>query len=285
MAKVIKTLYEGYMYYMHELADPRTHNIYPFLVSPVPISVILFLWHRFVFKWGPEYMKNRKPFELKKIMIAYNICQVMVNSWIFYGLLMSIHVVNWTCTPVDYSESYWGISHLTYAYYYFILKILDLLDTVFFVLRKKDGHLSFLHTYHHFAMALGTWYTVKYFGGGHIYFIGLANTLVHAILYSYYLLTAYDSKYGKLLWLKKSITTIQLVQFVFFAWSFTNVLLRPTCKFSKLYTVIVLPQNVLMIVLFGNFYFQTYIRAKQPPIEKAETLASNKNRHANIKTH
>ena len=32
----------------------------------------------------------------------------------------------------------------------FYTKLVDLLDTIFFVLRKKSNQISFLHVYHHF---------------------------------------------------------------------------------------------------------------------------------------
>ena len=86
-----------------------------------------------------------------------------------------------------------------------------LIFQVFFVLRKKDRHISFLHVYHHFGMVLITWIGVKFIAGGHSAWLGLANAIVHCLLYSYYLLTAYDSKYGQLIWLKKLITQAQLV--------------------------------------------------------------------------
>lgn len=35
------------------------------------------------------------------------------------------------------------------GYSYFILKLIDYLDTVFFILRKKWAQVSFLHVYHH----------------------------------------------------------------------------------------------------------------------------------------
>ena len=33
---------------------------------------------------GPKLMENRKPFELRKILIAYNIFQALLSSWLFY---------------------------------------------------------------------------------------------------------------------------------------------------------------------------------------------------------
>lgn len=55
---------------------------------------------------------------------------------------------------------------------YFIVKIIDLLDTVFFVLRKKYNQISFLHVYHHAGMVMGGWGAVKYLPGGHVTFLG-----------------------------------------------------------------------------------------------------------------
>lgn len=55
---------------------------------------------------------------------------------------------------------------------YFIMKVFDLLDTVFFVLRKKQSQISFLHVYHHAGMAFGTWVATKFLAGGHITFLG-----------------------------------------------------------------------------------------------------------------
>lgn len=36
-----------------------------------------------VLKWGPEYMRNRKAFNLRKVMLAYNAAQVVYNMFLF----------------------------------------------------------------------------------------------------------------------------------------------------------------------------------------------------------
>lgn len=58
------------------------------------------------------------------------------------------------------------------VYLYFLAKISELLDTVFFVLRKKDRQISFLHLYHHTVMPMISWGATKYYPGGHGTFIG-----------------------------------------------------------------------------------------------------------------
>ena len=49
---------------------------------------------------------------------------------------------------------------------YFIIKIVDLLDTVLFALRKKSNQITFLHVFHHSSMVLNAWFGVKYVAGG-----------------------------------------------------------------------------------------------------------------------
>lgn len=48
---------------------------------------------------------------------------------------------------------------------YYIAKLTELLDTVFFVLRKKDRQISFLHMYHHTLMPICAFIGLKYFAG------------------------------------------------------------------------------------------------------------------------
>lgn len=106
------------------------------------------------------------------------------------------------------------------------------MDTVFFVLRKKERQVTFLHRYHHTVMPMISWGCTKYYPGGHGMFIGWCivfvikmlgyqymilctgtiNTFVHIIMYSYYLLSAMGPQLQKYLWWKKYITNMQMVQ-------------------------------------------------------------------------
>lgn len=45
---------------------------------------------------------------------------------------------------------------------YVMAKVIDLLDTCFFVLRKKSSNVSFLHVYHHIGTLLFSWSVLKY---------------------------------------------------------------------------------------------------------------------------
>lgn len=70
-----------------------------------------------------------------------------------------------------------------------MIKILDLLETIFFVLRKKQNQVSFLHVYHHVGMVMGGWGATKYIPGGHVTFLGIYHknwiyTIVNDLCFS-----------------------------------------------------------------------------------------------------
>lgn len=49
--------------------------------SPGPVVAVVMIYLVFVLKIGPEYMKNRKPMDLKRIMVLYNAFQVCYSIW------------------------------------------------------------------------------------------------------------------------------------------------------------------------------------------------------------
>lgn len=98
------------------------------------------------------------------------------------------------------------------AVWYLVLKLADYMDTLFFVLRKQNGHVSFLHVYHHALMGFVGFFGVRYAPGGNGAILVLANTLVHTVMYTYYLLSALESTRATAMRWKKQITQLQLVR-------------------------------------------------------------------------
>jgi elongation of very long chain fatty acids protein 4 len=110
-----------------------------------------------IVKFGPKLMENRKPFDLKNVMMIYNLIQVIANTaigvyvsgnryssasiriikilccdiiskGIYHGILK--RKMKLICAPVDYSDTRDAIIDARLCYYYTLLKISDLLDTV-----------------------------------------------------------------------------------------------------------------------------------------------------------
>ncbi|KAB0795323.1 hypothetical protein PPYR_12162 [Photinus pyralis] len=256
---MFSSLAKYYRIAFEDWADPRVEN-FLFMKSPFPVIAILVFYMYFVFKLGPKLMKNRRPFKINRILVIYNAIQIILCIWLLYRNATTVlwkH--NLLCQPIDYSKSELGLTSVNMVWSYFMMKIIDLLDTVFFVLRKKYSQVTFLHVYHHAGMCLLGWMGTKYVAGGHGCLLGLINTTVHVIMYFYYLLTAWDKKYKDNIWWKKHITQLQIVQFLVVTVHLMLVLFQPTCDYPRWIVYSLLPQNALMLILFSNFYIKAYI--------------------------
>ncbi|CAH1104243.1 unnamed protein product [Psylliodes chrysocephalus] len=206
---------EGYNQFMKEHADPRTKD---WFLSGQPGRLILILVTYFYFctKVGPRYMKGRKPYELKKTIQFYNFLQVVGSAYLFYeGLAAGWTEYSFTCQPVVPGEK--GQRMARGVWLYFICKLIELLDTVFFVLRKKFNQVSYLHLYHHTLMPVCAWIGVTFLPGGHGTLLGLINCFIHVIMYSYYFLSSLGPQYQKYLWWKKHVTALQMVNIKLFS--------------------------------------------------------------------
>ncbi|KAK9738409.1 GNS1/SUR4 family [Popillia japonica] len=259
MALAIKALLNFHDYALDNWRDARVDD-WPLMSSCWSVVAIVAVYLYIVFNLGPKFMENRKPFELKWVLIGYNIFQVLYCLVIL--VLVCIYVIphhNVICAAVDTSTPH-GLIAAKLAWAYFLSKIIDLLDTVFFVLRKKDNQITFLHVYHHAGMVVLTWIGCRFIPGGSSLNLGILNTFVHAFMYSYYLASVWDKKYARNLWLKKQITHLQMIQFALVAISYSLVLIGEDCGYPKFICIFIIPQNLFMFYMFGDFYFKSYIR-------------------------
>ncbi|KAL0109561.1 hypothetical protein PUN28_014550 [Cardiocondyla obscurior] len=232
--------------------------------SPGPIICIVGTYLIFVLKIGPKLMEKRPPFQLNTVIILYNAFQVLFSVWLIH-LILKIdikHVFfahgfgdqNHSTSPKDINKE---IVMLRAAWWYFFAKVIELLDTVFFVLRKKQNQITFLHVYHHTIMAFFTWCYLKFLPGEQGVIIGLFNSMVHVIMYSYYLIAALGPKYKKYLWWKRYMTSIQLMQFGIILIYLTLTLIMD-CRTPKGLTYFFTIIGVTFMYLFSSFYRQTY---------------------------
>uniref|UniRef100_A0A336LRW1 Elongation of very long chain fatty acids protein n=1 Tax=Culicoides sonorensis TaxID=179676 RepID=A0A336LRW1_CULSO len=253
MAFVLKKIIELHFYWNDECSDPRVKD-WPLMKDPLAGLCILGAYLYFVKSLGPRLMQDRKPFKLDGIMKIYNIIQVLlcgmlVIDGIRFGFFTKYSLL---CEPVDYTRSTLGMQTAVRAYGYFLIKVVDLLDTVFFVLRKKQNQVTFLHVYHHTGMVMLSWAGAKYFPGGHSVFMGLLNSFVHVVMYAYYYLTSVNEKYKKNIWWKKHITQLQMIQFGLIAIHWIVLLFKPwlksDCNFPRWPVFILVPQNLFMFL-------------------------------------
>nr|QXU64625.1 fatty acid elongase 14 [Blattella germanica] len=265
MAALIKETIGFYNVYIVGKSDPRSRDWFLMDSFAYPF-IILFLYFNFVLSWGPRFMINREPFKLNLILRLYNTIQILLNIYVLERCL----TLGWfgryrlLCEPVDWSESDHALEIARGVWVFFMIKFTDLLDTVFFVLRKRDRQVSFLHLYHHAGMFFMSYCSVKYAPGGHFTFVGLVNSIVHIIMYAYYLLVNIRPQY-RYAWWKKCITQIQLVQFFLIAMHNTAILFmsRETCSTSRAQAVLLAVQTSVITLFFADFYYKEYIKPKR----------------------
>ena len=56
---------------------------WPLMSSPLPTIMICATYVYIVKVWGPNFMKDRKPMNLKGFLIVYNLIQVLLSTYIF----------------------------------------------------------------------------------------------------------------------------------------------------------------------------------------------------------
>ncbi|XP_026201223.1 ELOVL fatty acid elongase 8b [Anabas testudineus] len=245
-----------------ELGDKRTD---PWLLvhSPVPVALIFLVYLAVVWA-GPRLMKHRQPVDLKAVLIVYNFSMVGLSAYMFYEFLVTswLSKYSYLCQPVDYSSSPLAMRMAAVCWWFFFSKVIELSDTLFFILRKKNNQLTFLHIYHHGPMIFNWWLGIKYVAGGQSFFIGLVNTFVHVVMYSYYGLAAIGPHMQKYLWWKRYLTSLQLVQFLLFLLH-TGYNLFAECDFPDSMNMLVFSYCITLIILFSNFYYQSYLNTKK----------------------
>nr|XP_020671317.1 elongation of very long chain fatty acids protein 4-like [Pogona vitticeps] len=261
MALAWKNTQEFY-YWAIENGDPRT-DPWPLVYSPVPV-ILIFILYLIIVAVGPRIMQQRKPLRLKGFLAIYNLSVVLLSVYMFYEFLMTSLLANYSylCQPVDYSWSDLGMRMAGVCWWFFFSKVIELLDKVFFILRKKNDQVTFLHVYHHGTMLFNWWAGVKYVPGGQAFFIGMVNSFVHIFVYLYYGLASLGPKVQSYLWWKRYLTLLQLFQFMAIA-VHSSYNLFSECQFPDGFNLAVFIYILSLIVLFLNFYYRTYIRKKQ----------------------
>lgn len=232
------------------------------------MPAILVSYGLFVLHFGPKWMKNREAFNLKYVIIFYNAIQVYYNFWIFTETTAFKHFftyfLGFGCAQgIPLAEEQFFFNEIYRIFWHGTMnKMLDLLDTIFFVLTKKQSHITFLHVHHHILMVATIWIVGKYYPGLEPAIIGFCNTIVHMVMYFYYLVAALGPAFKKYLWWKKYLTVLQMIQFVIIL-IYAAAALVVSCGFNKHILYVMLGEGTFNLLLFMNFYRRSYGKQKR----------------------
>ncbi|XP_064611544.1 very long chain fatty acid elongase 5-like [Liolophura sinensis] len=222
-------------------------NIQYFLKVTVRLQTFpLFCFYLLLVALSPLWQRISSPLNLRPVLIVYNFACSCVSAYTLVGFVYAIYKSGSTF----HRESTSAI--LPFFWAYWMTKNLELLDTVFMVLRHKQRQISFLHVYHHSSILLLSDVAYHHYPWPAIaVFLGL-NSFVHVVLYFYYGLTALSP--GNPPQWKKNLTQLQIFQFLIgFVQASIGYAYHHFCVYSILY-------GMTMTCLFSNFYYQAYIR-------------------------
>jgi len=257
------------------MSSPFDYDAAREYVASVQYSSFLYSIAYIVVIFGIKFaMQTRKPYQLKLTLqlwnlwlAAFSIAGSLVTG---YGLFMEAQKYGIVSTYTHSRDFFQGVIGL-WTFWFCMSKLAELGDTILIVLRKKP--LIFLHWYHHVATlnyglmsyidktAFNTW-------------IVWLNFTVHAVMYSYYFLAACSIRLPA--WFSQSLTTSQITQFIITLVILAHVGIKmvlghpvDTSPTSYIYCLLM---EISYVVLFGNFFYQSYIRGGGKKFQKEKAL-------------
>ncbi|ESO12915.1 hypothetical protein HELRODRAFT_63042, partial [Helobdella robusta] len=255
--------------------DPRTKDWLLLSESPKQVHVLSVMYLAFVLL-GPIIMQHREAFQLKGIMIVYNLSLVMLSIYMFVEIVSSALSCDYGVSCAVYNkQTIKNPKEIRVLWWYFFSKAIELFDTVLMILRKKNNQVTFLHVFHHVSMLNIWWRVMVYIPGGLSYFGSALNCVVHVVMYTYYGLSVVP-QLREHLWWKKYLTMFQLVQFVI-TFVHTCASLYVQCDFPVWGQWLMFYYMIIMLILFSNFYLHAYVirkEKKKMPKMNAEVLAN-----------
>ncbi|CAG7825357.1 unnamed protein product [Allacma fusca] len=211
---------------------------------------------------GGHWMKNRQPFQLRRLLTAWNIGLALFSAIGFFRTAPEVfHILKQSngfhqsvCSRDGHNAAtaFWALL-MTWS------KLVELGDTAFIILKKQP--LIFLHWYHHITVLVYVWASFETYEPSLRYFMSM-NFFVHAIMYMYYAFKALRIKVPRNI--AMMITCLQLSQMVIGV--YVNLYLLYAKGKGETFCPDAASQGIHMALmmyasyfgLFANFFYRSY---------------------------
>lgn len=146
-------------------------------------------------------------------------------------------------------------------WYSMMIRMFELAETIFFILRKKKCQITYLHLYHHVSSILIFWVFFKYSGGMMEVFFIVVSKVAHIVKYLYYLMSSYTNVMTLFL-LSKFIKPIMIVLQLFELFLFLGhslIAVGAECNLSSLF-YLQIANVVVLFILYTQFFIRNYMK-------------------------
>ncbi|CBZ24930.1 putative fatty acid elongase [Leishmania mexicana MHOM/GT/2001/U1103] len=266
----------------------RGDNVCQWMGDHIEVPVLLVIPYVAMVLYIPDaYMKNRKPFDLRQLNMAWNLLLTVFSTLRAYyclpQLYRTIFVPEFTLHDyINGGNIQWkGGMYNAFCYWdrniffdgpvgafvclFILSKIPEMLDTAFLVFQKKP--VRFLHWFHHVTTMLYCWHAYMYNISGGLVFAGM-NYGVHSIMYFYYFICSCGyRKYVRPF--APFITLLQIAQMVvgMFTEAYTLYILSFTnkrCDSNAANARLGFMMYMSYFILFSKLFYDSYLKSTPP---------------------
>lgn len=233
------------------------------LMTPHHALLFVLAYLVFVAICVPLFSKLGFSIKLKPLMRLYNLFMVLLSAFMGIRSILLARVSNSSlfCVPLANGVAGAEMAQLVWIFTY--SKVIEFFDTIFMVFEGRFRQVSFLHVYHH-GTILSYWFVITWLTpGSDAYFSIAGNSLIHVLMYGYYLLASF----GYSPWWKYYLTKAQIVQFCLFCAQSIYVGYIKTekvCDFPNVLSKGLLWYMLTLIVLFTHFLITSKAKKKKP---------------------
>ena len=239
------------------------HSAQEFFANSIPLPAAVIVVYLIFVHYGPIYMAERPAFKLFTTARVWNI---FVAIFSIVGAWNTVpHLVQqlwrhgfWYTVCADVYELAGRGPVALWATLFTWSKLFELFDTVLLVLRKRQ--LMTLHWFHHASVIAFAWAAWIYETPCALWY-GAMNYSVHAVMYTYFMLTGVPSLRARVLRFAPIITSLQISQF---AWGTVVNVYAAASYFTPSTGCAMRPQilqiGVAMYLIYGALFVQLFWR-------------------------
>jgi len=227
------------------------------LMNPFHVVLIILTYILAVFA-GKALMKNRPKFDLKAFSLIHNTFLIILSAYMSIEIVRQALLNNYSLygNPLDIAPKGKDMTKVLWLFYF--SKTIEFIDTAIMVLKKNFHQVTFLHMYHHVTIFFIWWIVVYFIAGADAYFSAAQNSMVHVLMYSYYLLSSLNIPVRY----KNYLTIFQMTQFAInMIFAGADVVLKTA--FPIHFAAMLFWYMVTLLALFLNFFLQS--RRREPP--------------------